>query len=266
MSLPMLRKAVNDLRWTVVWYAVGLAVYGLLICAVYPTFRNSQQAFQSLLQTYPKAFLQAFGVSADMGSLPAFLGAEYLNVIWALIIAVFAIMAGTGTVAQEVERGTADLWLSVPASRWSLLSGKLVAILSGTVVLVLATVATVAVGGLAVGEPQPVSRLLAAGVEMLAFAVAVGGYAVLLSALSDERGKAAGIAAGLTLAFYLAWIIGGLVSRLGWLRYLSIFSAYKPQAALTSGSIAPGVGLLLVLGILCAAAGVLAFQRRDILG
>ena len=266
MSFPMLRKAVVDLRWTVVWYAVGLAVYGLLICAVYPTFRNSSQAFQSLLQTYPKAFLQAFGVSSDMGTLPAFLGAEFLNVIWALIVAVFAIMAGTGTVAQEVERGTADLWLSVPASRSRLLWSKLLVIFGGAVVLVLATVATVAVGGLAVGEPQPAAGLLASGVEMLAFAVAVAGYAVLLSTLSDERGKAAGIGAGITLAFYLAWIIAGLVARLRWLRYLSIFSAYKPQDALTGGSVTPGVGLLLALGIACAAFGVLVFRRRDILG
>lgn len=266
MSVPMLRRAALDLRWTVVWYAVGLAVYGILICAVYPTFRDSQAQFQQLLQTYPKAFLQAFGVSTDMGTLPAFLGAEFLNVIWALIISVFAIMAGTATVAQEVERGTADLWLSVPVGRARLLASKLLAMLVGAVVLVLATAATIAVGGMAVGEPQPVSRLAAAGVEMLAFTVAVGGYAVLLSTLFDERGKAAGVAAGVTLACYLAWVVAGLVSRVSWLRYLSIFTAYKPQDALSHGTLTPGAGLLVLLGVACALAGLLVFQRRDILG
>lgn len=93
MSLVMFRRALADLRWTVVWYALGLAVYAVLIMSFYPTVRENAQMTQQLMEAFPKAMMDAFG-AADMASLSGFVGGKFLNVMWPIIVGVFVIMAG----------------------------------------------------------------------------------------------------------------------------------------------------------------------------
>lgn len=51
--------------------------------------------------------------------------------------------------------------------------------------------------------------------------------------------------------------------RWNWLKYLSIFSAYQPQQALTDGQISGiGIAVLAAVGLVCATAAVAIFQRR----
>jgi ABC-2 type transport system permease protein len=266
MSLVMFRRSLKDLRWATFWYALGLALYGLLILSAYPGVRDNAQTMQELIDAFPKALMDAFGGS-DMTSLTGFTGGKFLNVMWPLIAGVFLIMAGTATVAREVERGTAEMLLSVPVSRTRLLVGKMAALLVATLVLVAATVGAIALGAALVDETLEAGKLVALGMVLTSFAVAVGGFSVLVSAFSKERGRAAGVAAGVVLASYAAWVIAELSDDWAWLDTLSIFTAFEPQRALDTGEVDPfRVGALLCVGILCSAAALVVFRRRDVVG
>ena len=52
--------------------------------------------------------------------------------------------------------------------------------------------------------------VLSMGAVMAAFLFVVAAYSALFSAFSSDRGRAAGLAGGLSLAFYLAWVISRL--------------------------------------------------------
>jgi ABC-2 type transport system permease protein len=92
------------------------------------------------------------------------------------------------------------------------------------------------------------------------------GYAALFSALLSERGKAAGLATGVTLGGYLAFIVSGISPRWEFLKFVSIFSAYKPQDALAHGSLnITGVAILVALGLACCIAALIQFERRDMI-
>jgi ABC-2 type transport system permease protein len=263
MSLVMFRQAIKDLRWPVFWYALGLAVYAVLILSFYPTVRENAASMSQLMDAFPKAIMDAFG-AGDMASLAGFVGGKFLNVMWPVIVGVFVIMAGAATVAREVERGTIELLLSVPESRTRLFAAKLGALFAGILVLVAATVGALWLGALLVEETLEVGNLLALGAVLTSFAVAVGGYTVLLSSFSKDRGKPAGIAAGITLAFYVAWVVSDLSEDWGWLSNFSIFTAFDPQRALASGEIEPlHLGALLAVGLVCALAAAVVFRRRD---
>ena len=86
-----------------------------------------------------------------------------------------------------------------------------------------------AVGARLVNESITVGGLTALALELLGFSMAVAGYSALFSALSSSRGKAAGVASGLTVASYLAFVVSGLSDRWNWLEHLSTFAAYQPQ-------------------------------------
>lgn len=260
----MFGRTFKDLRRTALWYGIGVAIYGMMILLYFPTVRENSETLNQYIKSFPEAMVKAFGIT-DMTTLPGFIGAEYLNLMWPLIVSVFVIMAGAALVGQEVERGTAELWLSVPEDRGRLLGGKLVALLAAIAGLVILSLATIEVGALLVGETVGILALVTTGVVMLAYGVAVGGYSALFSSFSDDRARPAGMAAGLTLAFYLLYVLGGLSDRWAWLKKASIFTAFQPQRALESGTVpVVGVVILLAIGIISAIAAVVIFRRRDV--
>jgi ABC-2 type transport system permease protein len=260
----MLRRAALDLRMTVFWFGLGMAAYGLLIVQVWPTMRANSEVFAQYIRSFPEALMKAFGVT-DLTTFAGFIGAEYLNFTWPLIASVFVVTAGSAVVAQEIDRGTIELWLSVPERRWRLLGAKLGALLLGVVVIAAVSVVAIAIGSPFVGEaPQP-TALAATGLVLASYGVAVAGYCALFSSFLSERAKAAGLGAAVTLASYLASIIGGLSKDVEGLKYLSLSSAFHPQLALESG--APSwteVGALFGIGVVCALAALVAFERRDV--
>jgi ABC-2 type transport system permease protein len=262
---PMLRKALWDLRWTTLWYGLVAVLYTGAILAYYPYVRDNAASFSKILETYPRSLMDAFGVS-DIASFSGFLGSEVFNVIWPVLMAAFAITAGSAIVAREIEEGTADLWLSVPAGRTLLLGGKLLALGLAIVALVAASLLPVALGAAVLAAHVTAGGVLSLGLVMTSFVLIVAAYSALFSAFSSDRGRAAGLAGGLSLVFYLAWVVSRISPDWSWLGKLSIFTAYEPQRALASGGVdATKVAVLMALAAVAVAVALLRFQRRDLL-
>lgn len=263
MSTVMFRRWLWESRWSALGYGLGAAAYVLIIIAFYPSIRDNTAQLEELLSIYPEAMKKAFGID-DFGTLAGFLGAEALNVIWPLIVGVFAIMAGSAVVAQEVDSGTVDLWLSVPERRSRLLLGKVAALVVVALVIVVITLAAIWLGALLVDESFSARGYLAAGLTMLVLTITILAYAVLFSSFMSDRGQAAALAAVVTIGGYLAWIVSQMSDSWSWLRFGSIFAAYKPQPALADGTLEAG-GLLVLLGVsvVSIAAALALFARRD---
>lgn len=72
------------------------------------------------------------------------------------------------------------------------------------------------------------------------------------------------MAAGLTLAFYLVWVISGQSENWQWLVNVSIFAASELQHALANGSLnLLHVGVLVGLGLVCTIAALTVFRRGE---
>src|SRR5215218_338424 len=143
MSGVMFRRALAELRWTTLWYSLGLALFALLAVALWPSVRADTEQFAQLLDQIPPALRRALGIS-ELITFTGYLSARLFSFFWPLVAAVFAVMAGAAVVAQEVERGTVELWLSVPQPRHRLLAAKLAALLVAISGLAGSTIGTVA--------------------------------------------------------------------------------------------------------------------------
>jgi ABC-2 type transport system permease protein len=259
----MLRKALWDLRWTAFWFAVGGAVYTLLVSFFYPMVRQQSKAFASLVATYPKGLLAAIGYT-DITTFSGYMGAESLNLFWPIIIAVFATLAGASMVAKEVEDGTSEIWLSVPAQRWRLLLGKMGALGIALVAIVASSLVAVALSAVVASATVSIAGLLAMGVVMFAFLVVIAAYSGLFSSVLSSRGAAAGLSLGVTVVSYMLSLIAGLADQWKSLKDVSIFTAYKPQQALETGSVdVLPIAILLAVSAVCVALALAGFQRRD---
>ncbi|MCX7623738.1 MAG: ABC transporter permease subunit [Thermomicrobium sp.] len=267
MSWPMFRKAARDLSWTVFWYALGLVIYIVMLASFYPTLERQREEFERVLQQYPEFLFRIFGIDPQrvlFTSFAGFMHAETFGFIWPATALIFVVLSGAAVVAQEVERGTAEFWLSVPLSRVRLLASKQLALLTGILVIVLTSAVALAASAAAFGGELTGRGLGQLVLALTSFLVAFGGMATLASALTSERSKAAGLVGGVILLMYLAWILSGLAEEARWLRYFSLLTAYDPQAAML-GELAwykPAIHLLVGLGTGIAALS--AFARRDI--
>lgn len=267
MNASMFRKTLNDIRRSTLWFALGMTIYGLLIAAFYPTIRDSGDDFQELLDQYPEAFLEAFGLSAgvDLSDYGIFLNAEYFSLIWPIIVAAYVIINGANAVAQEIESGTVELWLSVPEVRWKLLLGKVAALSAGAIMLALVTTVTNLIYASVLQADESFMSMALLVFPMSGFALATLGISLACSSFSDSRGRAAGIAAAFVLASYLLNLIANLSDSWDWLRHLSYFHAYQTDRLVMDDVLAvESVLVLLSMWVAGSGLALLIFQRRDI--
>lgn len=262
MSVVMLRRALGAIRMTMLSYAGSVFVYGLLIALFFPSIRHNANLIDKYIRSFPPAVIQAMGLQS-YASFPHFMGGEFLNLVWPIIASVFVIMAGSAVVAQEVEQGTIDLWLSVPAGRVGLLAAKLAAIGLGICALMVATDAALIVGARLIGEHLAAGGVLALSAYLVLFPLTIGTFAAAVSSVTSSRGHAAGITAAALVLSYLVWVVSLISTSWSWLENLSIFSLFHPADALADSSLNGGhVLALFILTALFAAFSLIAFQRR----
>ncbi len=260
-ELPVARKTLRDLRWQIVGYGLGLGAVAALIVVIYPAYAETLEGFE-LPAIYESFFGEGVG---DFSNPRAFLQVEFFA--WApLLLAVFAIIAGTGLLGGEEGAGTLELLLAQPVSRRMVFAQKLAA-------LAVATVAIHAVAGLGFLLSAPfvdlrgeigALELYAATFSVLPFALACVALSVLAAALTPTRGLAAGLMTVETVVMYLMSAFADIVPGLDWMRYLSPFFYSDAQRVLTSGVVWWHQGLLLASGVAVAGLALLAFQRREI--
>lgn len=267
MNAAMLRRSEQDIRKTALWFSLGSAIFGVFIGLIFPTVRESAEDFDELLENYPEPLRRAFGIEEGFSitEYGNFVSAEYLSFVWPVIAGIFVIMAAASVVAREIESGTIALWLSVPEERWELLLAKLIILTGASLLFAALTMLAISLTGLAVDADIDAGGFAGATLIMFSYMVALGGIAAFLSSMFNERGRAAGLTAAFVLASYVISIIAELSDAWNWLRYLSIFTAYVPDDALTGDSF-PLVEfvILCAIGVVTGVASLVIFQRRDI--
>lgn len=269
MNRGILLKAVRELWPATVLLSFALLIAQAILAYVLPTFQReiTSQMFRiPLIQNLIRGLL---GVDARGALGPEMF--ESIGWVHPVVLAItwaHAIIICTRVPAGEIDRGTIDVLLGLPVSRWNLFISETGAWLVSGIILLAAGLTGNAIGHSFL-PPQlyqpPMARLLIVLVNFFALYCTVGAMAWLFSAMSDRRGRAMGAAFGVVLASFLLnylaqfWEPAESVSFLGLLQY------YRPLFILRDG--AWPVRDLAVLGALIAgfwiAAGLI-FSRRDL--
>jgi ABC-2 type transport system permease protein len=173
----------------------------------------------------------------------------------AVLVAIWAALAGTRITRGEEEAGRADLLLAgrVRLESWV---RRVLAVVLGAGAIAGAAV----VLGMLLAGTSPVGALL--------FGAAVGGTAmvggalgVLAGQLLPERRAASGLAVGLVMAGLLSRMVADGVAALSWLQWLSPFGVMGRVAPYADNRAAPLLALAVQIAVLVAAALVSAGSR-----
>jgi ABC-2 type transport system permease protein len=260
--MPLLRHTLRSLRVQIVAYGVGIGLYAALMVLLYPVFKDTLAELE-----IPEGYAAFFGQEAtDFSDPRTFLTAELMSLL-PLITAIYAVVASTGLLASDEQRGTLELLLSQPLSRARLFVERVGALVIGALLISLLGAIGFAIPALFV-DLGGVSPLVLAGAmfNLVPLMLACAGLGLLVAAVAPSRGVASGIVAAETAVVFLMNSVANLADVLEPLHYLSPFYYADSNVVLTNGPSPWHIAVLLGAFVGLTALAQRAFARREIGG
>lgn len=263
MNFNLLKQSLADRRVSLLIYAASVALYGIMILAIWPSMQAS--GISEMWDRYPESIKKAFGATINFGEFDGFIALEYFAQMWVIIMAAFAISLATGALAGEIEKGSMELLLSQPISRRSIVITRHFYFSISLLALIAATMLPLMIGApLVDGE---LSNMGVAAVSLLAFLFygAIGSMAFFFSSISSSRGKALFASLGVLIGSYALDLLSKFNDFIDNFHFLSLFYYYDPYRYLHDASIAWGdLAVLAAIIVVSTGAAVTWFERRDI--
>jgi ABC-2 type transport system permease protein len=268
MTLGIIRKIILETWPQLLGFCLAMFTVGTLLTMLLPQL---EQGANQVLSTLPfvRKFLQAL-LGEELGST---INARTVqSIIWVhptvlALLWAHEIIFCTRLPAGEIDRGTIDVLLSWPISRRKLFCIESGAWLMSGLLLVLALLCGHLVGRQLKPSSTPHSwqNVLLVTANLYGVYVAVGAAALLLSSLSDRRGRAMAGVFGLVLASFLLNFLVQFWPTAEVLSWLSVLSYYRPSHILATGQVpASNIAVLLVVAATLWLLALEIFARRSI--
>jgi len=123
------RYTFTGLRWQIIGWGLGVAIYGLMIVSMYETLGAQQDRLQQMIASYPPEFLAFFGGDTNSLLTPAGYLGMYAFSMLPIIVGIFAVIAGSGLIVSDEEHGRLDLIIAHPVGRPSFFWGRFMGLL-----------------------------------------------------------------------------------------------------------------------------------------
>lgn len=193
----------------------------------------------------------------------------YNHPIVLIFLAVIAITLPARHIAGEIEGGSLELLLSLPIKRFRLAFSLWVLSVFSLLVLIMGGWLGTLIGLMIYPQISdlPLSVIFWIGLNLWLLMLTINAYTFLFASFSREAGKVTQRAAGLTLFFYFLGYTVKLWDKASFLKPVTIFTYYQPQALAMNPNL--WVKNCLILAVLIAILMIISFiqiNRRDIPG
>ncbi len=268
MNRAITGRFLREALWPALAACVGIVFFVVLFVWAMQEMGPELMSFLSSVGFLKKMLELAYGislsgeVSSNVLYSIAWLHPVVLALSWGVLIAI-----ATRQTAGEIERGTAELLLTLPVSRLSVL-------LSGAVtwMAVAAVVSASPLAGVFIGsrlfEPFDTiqfGRFAQVMVNFFALNLAVAALATLAGTCVMRRGVAVSLVAALLIGCVAMNFLESFLTFVEHVRFLNLLNYYRPSAVVRDG-VWP-VGHMAILGFVSAAslgAASIVLARRDI--
>lgn len=258
------RMELRRNRSLTVWLAVVMAGYGAIMAAMYPIMVDNDALFRQYMETFPKEFLAAFGMSGSLSDPGIFFTTYISSWLWPIMAAVLALLVGT-RVAVDLDRGFLDLPLATPVTRIRYLGASIVGQALAMAILAVATIGGLWVTARLIGVEFDPGRFALAGLLSWLFGCAIAGVTTLFAVLTLSRGQASGIVGGVLIAMYLAWVVAQIGPDWAWIAPASAWDHFKTTELIDTGALPAGdMALFALVAVVGWIAALLLFRRRDL--
>ncbi len=261
------RALIDNLAGIVAW-GVGYSALIVSVVVLYPILEENNTLFSVLSGL---GLLEIFTANypidpSALTTFPGYLAFEALG--WGpVIFSAYLIPQTLGAVLGEEQRGTLDLLLSTPITRWQLITEKTLAIVASLVLILSIMLATLLVStGLSNQVELETWQALAGVWHILPISLVVIAVTLLLSVTFYNPRMVGGLAALFIIVSYFVRSLSDMAQLplLDVLRRFSIFHYFSSIGAMIDGvNWRADIGLML-LALVIFGLALLRFQRRDL--
>lgn len=260
--LAILRHTMSRSRTGILAWGLILAIYAGFMVTFYDNILEMSDMFTELISHYPEELVAFVGGAEGITEPEGYLDV-YLFSYMAPILGIYAILAGSGLLVGDEERGLLDLFISHPISRTRLFFGRW----AGFCLSLLLIVGLMWVGiVIPVGSTQlglGAIDLIGPFLTLFAFLLLFGALALLLSLALPSRNLGAAVTGLVLGGGFMLNVIAEINPDLESINQFSPFAYFqggKAAAGMEWGWLAGLIAAALVFSMI---AWVL-FQRRDI--
>ncbi len=257
------RYTYTGLRWQIIGWGLGLALYGLMIVPLYDKMAAENDRLQQMIASYPPEFLAFFGADTTSLVTPAGYLGMYAFSMLPFIVGIFAVITGSGLIVNDEEHGRLDLIVAHPVGRSSFFWGRFLGFLGAALSIMLLGWLGFSVmlsqSSLGFSWGQMAVPFLSLLIQTLIYAT----FGLLLSMLLPSRSLAAIVSGIFMLLSYIISSLSSLDQRLETVAKVLPYHYYQTVLSFQQLNL---TWLLALLGISLAMTvlAYLRFFRRDI--
>jgi ABC-2 type transport system permease protein len=261
MRTEIARLDLSGRRRSLLGYSIGMALYTLVVVALYPAFKNSA-SLDKLIQNDPTVSA-LFGVSGSISTSGGWLNGNIYANFFPLVMLLLTIGYGAASIAGQDEDGTLCLIAALPVRRTAVVLEKAFAMAVQAAVLGAAVAVCVVVGrsfDLDVGVADAFS--VSAGVCLLG--LDLGLVTMAIGGATGRRASALGAGTAIAAASYIISSLAPVVSWIRPARYLSLFYWSVGDNQISRGVDLQDYVVLIAVGACALYAAAAAFRRLDV--
>ncbi|UCG25658.1 MAG: ABC transporter permease subunit [Chloroflexota bacterium] len=251
-------------RWAILGWGIGMAVFAGYIIILYPDFAEPMAA----LNLEEISLYQIFGDFSEFASFTGFVSAEVL-IFLPLLLAIYAIVNGTGTLAGEEDNGTLEPIMALPLPRWQLVMSKAIAL--GLALLLILLIVGLAMAVSLTTLPGDIDTGGVTSGDMIVVALAVwplvgffAMFSLFLGAFVPSRRIAAIIATVILVFSYFGNNLASLVDWLERIQPLLPFYYFDSANLMKDGPDTQNTLILLAAGAVSLVLALVFFQLRNV--
>jgi beta-exotoxin I transport system permease protein len=261
MRTDIARLDLANRRRSLTGYCLGMAVYALVVVAMYPAFKTST-SLDKLIQADSTA-AALFGVTGRISSSGGWLNGNIYANFFPLILLLLTIGYGAASLAGQDEDGTLSLLAVLPIRRTAIVVQKTAAMALQAAALTV-TVAVLVVIGRSFQLDVTVANIASISAAIFLMGLDFGLVAMAAGALTGKRGAAVGTGTALAAASYLVSSLAPVASWIRPGRYASLFYWSVGNSQITHGVTPGDYAILIITGLCALAAAMIAFRRLDL--
>ncbi|MCL5429344.1 MAG: ABC transporter permease [Chloroflexi bacterium] len=262
--ITVFKHTLSRSRGAILGWGLTLAIIAMIFVPFYDSIAENAEQFQQMIELYPEELMAFFtgGSSFNFTTPEGFLSVEYFSFM-PLVIGVFAILAGSGLLAADEERGVLDLVAAHPVSRTALFWGRLWSLVVSLFVILVLGYAGVMIGTTYSLMDLDAVETIIPFASLFAYLLFFTGLSLLLSMWLPSRSSASMVAGIVLVASFL---LAGLTQLNDTLAAIEPFlpNVYYQGLGWTDGFKWDWFFILSGFGFLFILLAWWAFLRRDI--
>ncbi len=267
-SPAIFKKTLRDSRISILFAAIGIVLFQILFVWAMLNMGTDLLQFLSKFPFLTKIMEMGFGINVSGEfSISIFLAvcfthAVVLSLAWSVIIA-----TTTRTTVGEIERGTADLLLTLPVTRPQVyLSTSIVWWLAAALFSVCPLVGIwIGIQIFETDEVVEISRYYAPASNFFTLNLTIGGLASMIACFLDRRSVAIGTIVAILLVSVVLNFVEPFIESIKSIRFLGLLNYFRPVDVVRTGDWPMfNMVVLFLLAAVCWTIGLITFARRDV--